>query len=151
MHRVDDAVRVGLDALRYAVLQVTAAPARPAQGALIPAQPPAFGPVPGARPSARSARLAGLLMSEALDQHTGPPVGTGGHRPGQHDDDAEATRIVALVDLARSGDAGHHHGDSGARARTLYALTERSETERSTAERGISRATAEPGPAACTH
>jgi RNA polymerase sigma-70 factor, ECF subfamily len=93
MHRVDDPVRAGLEALRCAVLQAAATPALATPAGL-----------PG-RDSAPQ-RLAGLLMAEALGhaptEHQ--QTGTGGGRP-PCDDDPEATRMVGLVDLARSGDS----------------------------------------------
>ena len=93
MHRVDDSVRVGLDALRCAVLQAAAAPALATPVGL-----------PGR--DSGSQRLAGLLMAEALGHATTEhqQTGAGGGRP-PCDDDPEATRMVGLVDLARSGDS----------------------------------------------
>ncbi|MGH3367007.1 MAG: sigma-70 family RNA polymerase sigma factor [Nocardioidaceae bacterium] len=83
MDRRDEVARLGLDALRCAVLEL--------------AGMPRLSPSP-------AAGLAGVLMSEALGQRpaTEPP-------PRRDDlpeypDDPEASRIVALVDLARDGD-----------------------------------------------
>jgi RNA polymerase sigma-70 factor, ECF subfamily len=101
MHPVDEAAQIGLAALRCAVLQAAGVPAA------VPVGTGPGSPVAGSRP----ARLAGLLMAEALGQHTGDPPRHGERRPGQeerhpgHDEDPEATRLVALVDLARAGDA----------------------------------------------
>jgi RNA polymerase sigma-70 factor, ECF subfamily len=87
MLSVDDTARLGLAALRCAVLSVAGVPA------------PALA-TPSGDP--RSAKLAGLLMAEAVEQI--PAQGsTRGHRP-VYDDDPEAGRMVALVDLARDGD-----------------------------------------------
>jgi RNA polymerase sigma-70 factor, ECF subfamily len=96
MHRVDVSARLGLGALRWAVLQAAGVPV-PALATVTPARvnDPSHGP--------RSARLAGVLMTEALDR---APAG-GPTLPGQRpacDDDPDATRMIGLVDLARSGD-----------------------------------------------
>jgi RNA polymerase sigma-70 factor, ECF subfamily len=98
MRPVEEAAYVGLAALRCAVLQAAGVPA-----AAVPAGsgPPSS---PGAPGDPRPARLAGLLMAEALGQHTGQTPSPGDHHPG-HEDDPETTRLVALVDLARAGDA----------------------------------------------
>ncbi|MGH3431502.1 MAG: sigma-70 family RNA polymerase sigma factor, partial [Thermocrispum sp.] len=81
MHQVDDAVNAGLQALRLAVLQVAGLP-----------QP------------------AGVDAYAWLSTGSGAPVGTrsigSGAGDGRPDgDDPETTRLVALVDLARTGDA----------------------------------------------
>jgi RNA polymerase sigma-70 factor, ECF subfamily len=87
MHSVDDTARLGLAALRCAVLSVVGMPA------------PALATPTG---DPRSAKLAGLLMAEAVEQI--PAQGSArGHRP-VYDADPEAGRMVALVDLARDGD-----------------------------------------------
>jgi RNA polymerase sigma-70 factor, ECF subfamily len=104
MHRQDDLGRAGLQALRHAVLV--------AAGLLSP-RPlvvPALAPVPvhggplASRPSPHTdpARLAGLLMAEALGETSRPARGGGG-RP-DCEDDPDASRVMALVDLARGGD-----------------------------------------------
>jgi RNA polymerase sigma-70 factor, ECF subfamily len=112
MHRVDESARLGLAVLRSAVLQAAGAPA-PALAA--PGHLP--GHLPGTRPGrpSRPSVLADLLMAEALGHappdravrpgHSGHRgTGTGGdHRP-VCDDDPEAGRMMALVDLARGGD-----------------------------------------------
>jgi RNA polymerase sigma-70 factor, ECF subfamily len=103
MHPVDEAAHVGLAALRCAVLQAAGVPVAVAPAGPGPAAPPGAG--------SRPARLAGLLMAEALGQRTGdhphPKEHRPGHDPGDHDrdEDPETTRLVALVDLARAGDA----------------------------------------------
>jgi len=98
MHRVDVSVRLGLEALRWAVLQAAGAPT-PALAAQ--AATPAS---PSRRPGGLgAAELAGALMTEAVEH--APPGGP--TLPGQRpacDDDPEATRMVGLVDLARAGD-----------------------------------------------
>lgn len=102
MYRVDESVRVGLEALRLAVL----AAARPTALAGPPnGLPPAAVRCPAPSP-ARA--LAGLLMAEAASQtSTGSRPGGDRGVPGQRPpcgDDPEAARMVALVDLARAGD-----------------------------------------------
>ena len=92
MHRADDPVRVGLEALRCAVMQAAAVPALATPAGL-----------PG-RDSAPQ-QLAGQLMAEALGHATtDQPTSTGGGRP-PCEDDPDATRMVGLVDLARGGDS----------------------------------------------
>jgi len=96
MHRVDPPTRLGLAALRWAVLQALGLP-EPALAAVSP------GPDDGRRDDRRAARLAGILMTEALES----PPATGSTLPGQRpscEDDPEASRMMGLVDLARSGD-----------------------------------------------
>ncbi|HEX4976841.1 MAG TPA: sigma-70 family RNA polymerase sigma factor [Nocardioides sp.] len=94
----------GLDALRRAVLQTLApAPilATAGPGALVP--------------TARSRPRPGLLLSEAVDYRT-PEVDTARRPEGElppdadlacssEEDEAQATRLIALVELARGGDA----------------------------------------------
>lgn len=99
MHRVDESARVGLAALRCAVLQVAGVPAT----AAVPGAPVLAGA--GSAPPSSSATLAGLLLAEALGH--APTEGSrssGTHLP-PRDDDPDAGRMVALVDLARRGDA----------------------------------------------
>ena len=94
MQQVDDAVRAGLAALRLAVLQMAGAPAlAPAPG------------MPGSAGDPAATRLAALLMAEALgDTRVAiPRQSSGGGRP-PCDDDPDASRLMGLVDLARSGD-----------------------------------------------
>jgi RNA polymerase sigma-70 factor, ECF subfamily len=88
----DQELRRGLAALRLAVRYATLAS---------PAPVPAGPSWPG----------AGWLLSEALD-YGNPgapgvqPTGSGDTRPASSEgDEAEASRLIALVDLARSGDA----------------------------------------------
>ncbi|HEX2177236.1 MAG TPA: sigma-70 family RNA polymerase sigma factor [Nocardioidaceae bacterium] len=100
MHRVDESARVGLAALRLAVLQAAGVPAvATSVGMLATASAPA--------------RLSGLLMAEALGEApTGEPLRAGHHGDhprGDHrppcGDDPEASRMMGLVDLARGGDS----------------------------------------------
>jgi RNA polymerase sigma-70 factor (ECF subfamily) len=93
MQQVDDAVRAGLAALRVAVFQTAG----------VPALAPAPG-MPGSAGDPAAARLAALLMAEALgDTRVAIPRQSSGGRP-PCDDDPEASRLMGLVDLARSGD-----------------------------------------------
>ncbi len=94
MQRVDDSMRAGLSALRVAVLQVV--------GTSMPAA--AFG-MPASSGDPAATRLGTLLMSEALGDTrvTVPPQTSGDQRP-PCDHDPDASRLMGLVDLARTGD-----------------------------------------------
>ena len=93
----------GVEALRIAVLR-----------ALSPAPQPAFALAGAPVAGARSARPAGWLLSEAVDYATGsgtPGTSDGGVPAPDADlacsseqDEAEASRLIALVELARGGD-----------------------------------------------
>ncbi|MPZ62192.1 MAG: sigma-70 family RNA polymerase sigma factor [Propionibacteriales bacterium] len=89
MHRVDVRVDAGLSALRIAVLY--AAGVRVAS-------------VPVAATASPAAALHGRLLAEALDVGGAGPR-RGGEQPPDTADDPETARLVALVDLARAGDA----------------------------------------------
>jgi RNA polymerase sigma-70 factor (ECF subfamily) len=102
MYRVETAARVGLDALRCAVLHAARLPGP--VPALVPAV--AGGSASASRRPAylpSGADLAGLLMAEALGE-----APTGGRSAPEDDrpacDDPDTTRLMALVDLARAGD-----------------------------------------------
>jgi RNA polymerase sigma-70 factor, ECF subfamily len=95
MHRVDECMRLGLAALRYAVLQVAVEPALATATTSLPEHP---------HGDPRPAKLAGLLMTEALEH---APADGSSTLPGQRpacEDDPEASRMMGLVDLARTGD-----------------------------------------------
>ena len=97
MHRVDASGRLGLAALRWAVLQALGLP----EPALVSVS---AGPRSGSVDDRRAASLAGILMTEALEH---APAGGSSTLPGQRpscEDDPEASRMVGLVDLARTGD-----------------------------------------------
>ena len=100
MHRVDESARRGLEALRWAVLQAAGVP-MPALATVTPA--PSRYPSNRAPRDVRAAELAGILMTEAVEH--APPGGS--TLPGQRpacEDDPEGSRMVGLVDLARTGD-----------------------------------------------
>jgi RNA polymerase sigma-70 factor (ECF subfamily) len=94
MHRVDECMRLGLAALRYAVLQVADVPALATATTSLPEH---------LRGDPRPAKLAGLLMTEALEHAPAGESTLPGQRP-PCEDDPEGRRMVGLVDLARSGD-----------------------------------------------
>ncbi len=96
MHRVDATERLGLAALRWAVLQALGLP-EPALATVT------LGPGNDPRGNRRAADLAGVLMTEALEQAPADSSTLPGQRPAC-EDDPEASRMVGLVDLARSGD-----------------------------------------------
>jgi RNA polymerase sigma-70 factor, ECF subfamily len=100
MHRVDESARLGLAALRWAVLQAAGLPV-PALATVSPGAPNRLPDHRGGHTGA--AKLAGLLMTEALEH---APVGGSTRMPGQRPpcEDPEASRMMALVDLARTGD-----------------------------------------------
>jgi RNA polymerase sigma-70 factor, ECF subfamily len=98
MHRVDESVRAGLAALRVAVLEAAGTPA------LAPAfaTPSSYG---GRYGDPAAAKLAHTLMAEALGEArvAVPRQSSGDDRP-PVGDDPDASRLMALVDLARTGD-----------------------------------------------
>jgi RNA polymerase sigma-70 factor (ECF subfamily) len=60
---------------------------------------------PGSAPVAPSSRRVGWLLSEAVEVGAGPGSGDHGRAASSATDDAEASRLIALVELARGGDA----------------------------------------------
>ena len=92
----------GVEALRDAVLR-----------ALSPAPHPAFALAGSTSPAAGSTGALGWLLSEAVDYATGTPSPTDGGVPApdadlacsSEADEAEASRLIALVELARGGDS----------------------------------------------
>lgn len=110
----DDAVRRGLDALRTAVLEAVLA-LDPWTPAPVLNSGPGWGRTPAPPPSAD---LHGLAMAATSSTQRGAPKASEGarslpsvNRHGDGDlaastvqDDGEATRLIALVELARNGD-----------------------------------------------
>ena len=108
----DDAVARGLDALRAAVAALLTDPLSPAYAVADPASA-----TPGARGSARDARGRGRLLSEAAVSSDPGPFGDHELAASSEEDEAERTRLIALVELARGGDKDafgllydHYHG-----------------------------------------
>jgi RNA polymerase sigma-70 factor (ECF subfamily) len=97
----------GLHALRLAVAELLLPPGLRSPATVTAGSPGASGAVPRPAPGRARAR-AGLLLSEAaLEARSGG----GGGAPSDHDlaassatDEAEAERLIALVELARGGD-----------------------------------------------